>query len=168
MSAADILSLAQKDGIDIILSGADLVLEADHEPAPALLDAIRHHKSNIVALLSKHDNAWTSDEWRSYFTEQAGIAEFDGRLPRPEAEAGAFDCCVAEWLNRDHVRSAPSRCLGCGEGEQVHEPLLPFGTETVGHTWLHHRCWSAWHEVRHAQAVAALVAQGIERRSIRP
>ena len=32
--------------------------------------------------------------------ERAGIAEFDGGLPRPEAEALAFECCVVEWLNR--------------------------------------------------------------------
>ena len=59
-----------------------------------------------------------------------GIAEFDGGLPREQAEARAFACCVAEWLNRNPVRSSPYRCLGCGEAGQGHDPLLPFGAET--------------------------------------
>jgi hypothetical protein len=40
-------------------------------------------------------------------------AEFDGGLPRARAEARAFVCCMAEWLNRNFVRSPPGRCLAC-------------------------------------------------------
>ena len=46
--------------------------------------------------------------------ERAGIAEFDGGLPRAEAETRAFECCVVEWLNRNPVCSPPGRCLDCG------------------------------------------------------
>ena len=55
----------------------------------------------------------------------------------------------------------PTRCLRCGKAEQGHDPLLPFGTETTGHAWLHSHCWSAWSAARHAEAVAALEAMGI-------
>lgn len=75
-----------------------------------------------------------------------------------QAEARAFACCVAEWLNRNPVRSSPGRCLGCGEAEHSHDPLLPFGTELSGHAWLHARCWSAWYASRKAEAVAVLSA----------
>ena len=78
-----------------------------------------------------------------------------------EAEARAFACCVAEWLNRNPVRSPPGRCLGCGGSEHAHDTLLPFGTEPTGHAWLHSRCWAAWHAGRKAEAVAALSTFGI-------
>jgi hypothetical protein len=45
-----------------------------------------------------------STDWQVYFDERAGIAEFDGKLPRLDAEARAFACCVAEWLTRDPAR----------------------------------------------------------------
>jgi len=71
----------------------------------------------------------------------------DGTMPRAsgsraepvdhEAETQAFASCVVHWLNRNSVHSPPGRCLGCGAAEQVHDPLLPFGTETSGHAWLH-------------------------------
>ena len=34
--------------------------------------------------------------------------------------------------------------------------LLPFGTETSGHAWLHSRCWGSWHGRRKAEAVSVL------------
>jgi hypothetical protein len=70
-------------------------------------------------------------------------------------------CRLAEWLNRNPVRSPPDRCLRCGEAEHAHDPLLPFGTESAGHAWLHSHCWSAWSAARQAEAVAALAAMGI-------
>jgi hypothetical protein len=92
---------------------------------------------------------------------RAGIGEFDGGLPRAESEARAFACCVAEWLNRNPVRSPPGRCLGCGNGDHAHDPLLPFGIESTGHAWLHSLCWSAWYAG--VEAVAALANLGIHK-----
>jgi hypothetical protein len=74
-----------------------------------------------------------------FFDKRAGIAEFDGGLPRPRAEFQAFACCVTEWLNHNHVGSPPGRCLGCGETDRPHDPLLPYGVEPTGHAWLHSR-----------------------------
>ena len=107
-------------------------------------------------------DGWSAEDWQAFFDERAGIAEFDGGLPRAEAEARAFACCVAEWLNRNPVRSPPGRCLGCGEGDHGHDPLLPFGIESTGHAWLHSRCWSAWHAgAARPRPIAALAAMGI-------
>jgi hypothetical protein len=106
-------------------------------------------------------DSWVDEDWQAFFDERAGIAEFDGGLTREQAEARAFTCCVIEWLNRNPVRSSPGSCLRCGEAEQSHDPLMPFGTESAGHAWLHSHCWSAWHAARHTQAVAALEAMGI-------
>ena len=63
----------------------------------------------------------------------------DGGPPRDTAEARAMACCVAKWLNRNPVRSPPGRCVCCGGREQAHDKLLPFGTESAGHAWLHSR-----------------------------
>jgi len=101
-------------------------------------------------------HSWSGDDWRAFFDERAGIAEFDGGLPRGQAEADAFTSCVTEWLNCNPVRSSPDSCLLCGEAEQGHDPRLPFGTESTGHAWLHSRCWSAWYAARRAEAAAAL------------
>jgi len=62
-----------------------------------------------------------------------------------EAETQAFASCAVHWLNHNSVLSPPGRFLGCGAAEQVHDPLLPFGTETSGHVWLHSHYWPAWH-----------------------
>jgi hypothetical protein len=54
-----------------------------------------------------------------------------------EAEREAVTI-ISEWLNRNPVCSPPGRCLGCGRGELVDNPLLPFGVEPTGHAWLWH------------------------------
>jgi hypothetical protein len=115
--------------------------------------------SGVAPLRIERD--WSDEDWRAFFDERAGIAEFDGGLPREQAEVRAFTCCVAEWLNRNPVRSSPGSCLRCGKAELDHDPLLPFGTERTGHAWLHSRCWEAWFAARQVEAVAALEAMRI-------
>ena len=126
-----------------------------------MLDLLSRHKAGVIALLRSGSDGWSGEDWLAFFDERAGIAEFDGGLPRAEAEARAFACCVAEWLNRNPVRSPPGRCLACGGGGDAHDALLPHGIEPTGHAWLHSRCWPAWHAGRKAEAVAALAAIGI-------
>jgi hypothetical protein len=121
-----------------------------------MLDAVSRHKLEIVLLLRPGRDGWSAEDWLAYFDERAGIAEFDGGLPRPSAEARAFECCVIEWLNRNPVRSLPGQCAACGGPNQEHDVLLPYGVEPAGLTWLHPRCWSAWYWDRKAQATAAL------------
>jgi hypothetical protein len=161
MSAVVTLRAARAAGIELRVEGCDIALEA-HAPPPAdLLQRLARHKLEIVALLRPGRDGWSAEDWQAYFDERAGIAEFDGGLPRPEAEARAFACCVVEWLNRSFERSPPGRCLACGGGDHAHDALLPHGIETAGHAWLHSRCWPAWHAGRKAEAVAALKAMGI-------
>ena len=141
-------------------------LAADSAPASYLdawarLQGQRPVSVTGVALLSTERVGWSGEDWHAFFDKRAGIAEFDGGLPREQAEARAFTCCVAEWLNRNPVRSPPDRCLRCGEAEQGHDPLLRLGTESTGHAWLHSRCWSGWHAARQAEATDALKAMAI-------
>lgn len=105
---------------------------------------------------------WTREDWKAFFDERAAIAEFDGKLPRPQAETRAFACCVAEWLNRRRSSTRPGRCAGCGEVERPGATVLPFGIEASGHTWLHSGCWPDWHAALQAEAIAALSGVGLE------
>jgi hypothetical protein len=161
MSAAEALEVALAVGIRIEIDGDDLVLEAPTAPPPGVLDLLSRHKAGIVTLLRLADDGWSVEDWQVFFGERAGIAEFDGGLSRGQAEVCAFECCAAEWLDRNPVRSRPGRCLGCGCGDQAHDPVLRYGVESIGGAWLHARCWLAWYTGRMAQAAAALVAMGI-------
>jgi hypothetical protein len=114
MSAVLALNAARAAGIELALDGDDLVLRAASAPPAAMLDALSRHKVDIVALLRPGHDGWSGEDWLAFFDERAGIAKFDGGLPRASAEARAFECCVVEWLNHNPVRSPPGRCVGCG------------------------------------------------------
>ena len=159
MSAVEALKAARAAGVQLGVDGENLALTASAPPA-AVFDLSRY-KAEIVVLLRPGRDGWSAEDWQVFFDERAGIVEFDGGLPRPEAEAQAFACCVVEWLNRNSECSPAGRCLGCGDREHAHDPLLSYGVEPTGHVWLHSRCWPAWYEARKAKAVSALAAMGI-------
>ena len=126
-----------------------------------MLDLLSLHKADILRLLRPANDGWSPQDWRVFFDERAAILEFDGGLPRAKAEARAFACCVAEWINRNATPSAPGRCLACGGGERSSDPLRPFGTDATGHAWVHRACWPAWYGARETDAVAALTSMGV-------
>ena len=161
MSAAEALRAARAAGVRVTADGESLVLEA-RTPPPAVLDGLAQHKAGVLTLLRPGRDGWSAADWRAFFDERAGMAEFDGGLSRAKAEALAFDCCVVEWLNRNPAWSEFGRCLKCGRGENAGDPLLPFGTEPGGHAWVHGKCWQAWHRARQDEAIMALRAMGIE------
>jgi hypothetical protein len=158
MSAAQALSAARAAGIHLEVEGDDLLLEAPAPPPTAVLDALSRHKAEIVRILRPVKDGWSAEDWRLFFEERAAIAEFDGGLPRKNAEAQAFECCVVTWLHRNPAPSAPGRCAWCGRSES-HAPVVPFGTEPG--TWPHRECWSEWRKMRPFQAKEALTRMGI-------
>jgi hypothetical protein len=161
VSAVDALNSARSAGVDVSVDGDDLVLEAPVPPPPAVLALLSRHKARIVDLLRKDDGDWSAQDWLAFYDERAGFAEFDGELPRPEAEARAFACCIVEWMNRSPVISGPNHCVYCNGVDQAGHELLPFMAAITGHTWLHSRCWEAWFQERQGEAVAALAAMGL-------
>lgn len=165
MSAAEALKVARAAGVELRLDDEGIVLEASMPPPTAILDLLSRYKLGVVALLRPGRDGWSAEDWQSFFDERAGIAEFDGGLPRQRAEARAFACCIVEWLNRNPVRSPPGRCLGCGGDDHDHDPLLPHGVGSTGYAWLHSRCWPAWYAGRKVSAIVALAAMGIAERS---
>jgi hypothetical protein len=161
MSATEALKAARDAGITVGIDGDDLTLEAAAAPPPAVLDLLARHKLGIVALLRDGEDGWSVEDWRAFFDERAGIAEFDGGMSREEAEACAFNCCVAEWLNLHPALSAAVECAWCGAAETPDAQVLPYGTSPRIHTWLHAECWSSWYDWRREGAIAALAAMGI-------
>lgn len=162
MSAVQALNAARNAGVRIGVDGDALTLDADAAPDAAVLDLLSRHKAGVLALLRTGNDGWSGEDWLAFFDERAGIAEFDSGLSREQADARAFACCLAEWLDRNPARSPAGRCLGCGGSEHAHDKLLPFGAEPTGHAWLHSRCWPTWHASRKAEAVAALARMGIQ------
>ena len=158
MSAAAALRAARALGVDVTLDGKDLLLEAASEPPATTIEALARYKAEIIELLRPGRDGWSSEDWRLFFDERAAIAEFDGGLPRAEAEAQASECCVVRWLDLNPAPSAPGRCAWC-EGSE--SPVVPFGTEPGTHTWLHAPCWTEWHKMRRSQAKEALKRMGI-------
>lgn len=54
------------------------------------------------------DDDWSAEDWQVFFDERAGIAEFDGGLSRPGAEAQAQACCMEQQIIRNQrTRGAP-------------------------------------------------------------
>jgi hypothetical protein len=158
MSALRALDAARAAGIEVRLVGKNLEISAADEPPADVLDMLRRNKNSIVGLLQQPTQPWDVVDWRAYFDERAAIAEYGG-LPRPAAEARAFECCVAEWRGRNPVYSAPDRCLVCAATDRP--PLLPIGIAGAGQAWLHRDCVSGWHAGRIATAVASLSAMKI-------
>ena len=160
MSAAAVLKAALDAGVLINVDGEDLVLEAAIPPPAALVNLLTANKRGIMAMLLNRSEIWSAEDWRLFFEERAGVAEFDGHLPRPQAEARAFDCCVVEWMNQNPTPCLPGQCAWCGEPETPHKTLLPFGSDT--HAWLHIECWPDWHRTRKAKAAEMLALGGVD------
>ena len=161
MSAAEVLQVAKAAGVRVNVDGEDLVLQAPAEPPPTVIEALTRHKADIVTLLRFIPDEWSAEDWQAFYVERAGILEFDSGIPRPEAEARAFELCVIEWLIRNPVPSREGRCSWCGGHESQSAVVLPFGTEQGPHTWLHSECWGRWHGARRAEAVKTLSLSGI-------
>lgn len=165
MNSAAILKKAHADGLKIALTPEGEITARGTQPVIAKwTPVLRLHKPGLVALLqaaSEQADDWKADDWQMYFDERAAVAEFDGNLPRSEAEAQAFRCCVSEWLCRNPVTSGPGQCAWCQRGDLPGRAVLPYGDAAHGHTWLHGECWPAWWENRRQAAVEALAGFGI-------
>ena len=162
MNAVEALKQARSSGIRVGIDGDDLVLEASAPPPAEALDLLARHKADIVILLRLGSDGWSGEDWREYFEERAGIAEFGGGLMRDQAEAEAFFCCVGEWLRRNPVRSPPGRCEQCGKTDRLLFPYLSdYSGRDPGYTWLHDECSRVWHRARRTTAISALKDLGL-------
>ena len=82
-------------GGHIAADGGRLELSAPAPPADYLINGLRQHKTEVMRLISGPPDQipvaiWNAEDWKEFFDERAAIAEFDGRLSRPEAEQRAL------------------------------------------------------------------------------
>jgi hypothetical protein len=126
-------------------------------------DNIGSAAADITALRRSQGDEWSTKDWRAFFDERVGIAEFDGGLPRPQAEGRAYKACLAEWLDQHPVSSkVDDGCRVCGATDRPNDSLLPIGLGSgLERTWLHRDCVPAWRAARMAEAVAALAKLGV-------
>ncbi len=82
MSAADALKAARAAGVELAIDGGDLALKVASAPLAAILDLLSRHKAGIVALLRPDGDGWSAGVWHDFFDGRAGIAKYDGGLPR--------------------------------------------------------------------------------------
>lgn len=158
MSALAVLQDARAAGITIRVVGDGLGLEAQVPPPNEILHRLVRYKPEIVNLLRR---SWSAEAWQAFFDERAGILEHECGLSPPEAEARAFKCCVAEYINQTHTASYSDVCAQCGTREAATRPLIPVGTEKVGHVWVLCNCLTHWQMVREHRAALALRDMGI-------
>ena len=89
MTALAVLGEAMAAGLALRAEEGRLHWRANTPPAPEFLTRLRRHKADLLELLAEVD-------------ERAGILEFDGGVPREQAEAQA----LAEVLIRVEARAA--------------------------------------------------------------
>jgi hypothetical protein len=89
VSGLAVLAEATAAGVMLRAGEGCLTWRANMPPAPEFLTRLRRHTADLLELLAEVD-------------ERAGILEFDGGVPREQAEAQA----LAEVLARVEARAA--------------------------------------------------------------
>jgi hypothetical protein len=125
----------------------------------SIVRELARHKAEVIELLGRRRPPSDAEDWLALFHERAAVLEFDGHLPRSEAEVRALEDCLVHWLNQHPASSPAGRGAWFGQPEVAGAAVVPFGTGP--HIWLHPRCWPAWHRRRRADALAALRSIGI-------
>ena len=163
MSAPVLVHRLQQYGVALSLEGDRIIADGpDSVLTDETIDAIRQLKPQIRQLLqSEQAKDWDQSDWKAFYDERAGILEYNHGLSREAAERRAFDFTVVEWLNQHPEPSNPEHCAWCGTAETSGASIVPYGTNPVGHAWLHPECWAAWYQARHRTAVSALMDVGI-------
>lgn len=72
---------------------------------------------------------------------------------------------VTTTINADPAPSPSSatsdqtRCAHCGQGEHSGAMIVPFGTASAGHVWLHSGCWREWYAERRGEVMPDAAAE---------
>ncbi len=109
--------LAELDALGVRIEAAGERLRYwPREKAPAPLVArLKSCKAELLALLATRKTAgrllevvatWPAD-WRELWEERAGIAEYDGNMPRPLAEDWAFHLLLSAVLAEQGIGYTP-------------------------------------------------------------
>jgi hypothetical protein len=99
-------------------------------------------------------------EQNDRFEDRASIINDGADAPRSpiQERTPSLETRVIEWLDQHPSPSPAGACAWCRKPESPNAVVVPFGAEPGTHTWLHAECWRAWHQVRRAEALSALLA----------
>jgi hypothetical protein len=117
-----------------------------------------------VTGVTKGSSHVTGDTQTRNSPTQKHVSDVTGKYG-PSSGTLEVEQTVTSWLNANPDPSSPDGCAHCGQRDYLGDPLLPFGVASMGHTWLHRTCWTAWAVERRQQAIAALTTEP-DRRSI--
>ncbi|MGH8644655.1 MAG: hypothetical protein ACREX4_09440 [Gammaproteobacteria bacterium] len=126
MTAAEIVYQVCASGATITVAGDSLELTAPRPLTDELLRRVAAHKPEIMKILRRQDTE--AEDLREYFEERAGILEYDGGLPRAEAEREAARITATYARNQDYLWAALRSALS-GYPELL--AALPERTGTV-------------------------------------
>ena len=132
MSAVQALKRRAIAGVRIGVDGDALTLEADAAPPPHVLDLLSRHKAEVIALLRTGRDGWSGEDWRAFFDERAGIAEFDGGLaartkprPAPSPAASPNGSTAIRCARRPAAASAAAKPTCPRPAAAVRQPRRP-------------------------------------------
>jgi hypothetical protein len=145
MSARTLLRHLRAQGVSLAVDGADIVFDGPVEVlTDDLVTRLRAVKAELLAALGPPPPvaAWKAEGWQAYFDECAAVREYDSGQSRAEAEAGAFEDTIDQWLacHPAEPTSDAKGCVHCGGPERPWDALLPISTPGGG-GWMHDRCW---------------------------
>ena len=131
--------------------------KTDKSPSVSFVSAVSGH---IAADDDQVAGAWDATDWQALYDERAAIREYDGELPRPEAERLALNDCIDWWLTQHPPEPTDDVvCVHCSD--PLDDDAIPVLAGYNGHTWLHGRCHHSWLAKRRAEAEQVLAAMGV-------
>ena len=165
MTTGALLKALGRRGVRLEARGSHLVVDGPADALPDdLIERLRALKTELLVLLAANPPGalWDARDWQVYFEERAGIREFDGGLPRTEAEPLALEDAVTHWLCLHPAPASDPRhgCVHCDSGDGAGDTLLPV-LAPGGHVWVHDRCWGPWQRARRHEAQEALRRFGL-------
>jgi len=164
LPAVAALSSARTADIDLEVVGEELAIHAPFGAPLAVIDALRAHRAEIIQMLTPGAGGRTPEDWFTDWEERAAILEHDQSLPRPEAEALAFDIVLVKHLDATPPAPAIGVCAHCRRADLPDNPLIPHGGSDGTPGWpvpLHTSCFQSWHSRRRADAAARLKSWGL-------
>jgi hypothetical protein len=159
MSAQLLVHDLKEHGVVLETEGPRLIVDA---PVGVLttdiIDQLKANKPDLLALLG---NSLNTEDWRAAFEERAAIMEYDGGMPRHDAENLAFDDAVVRWMREHPPISRSGLCVGCGEaiGNSASCDIAILGGS--GGLIVHDGCYEPFMSAWQAEAEEALVRMGI-------
>jgi hypothetical protein len=163
-AVAEIIREVEAAGGHLAANGNRLQISAPRPLPGRLVDGLRRSKADVLTFLSGGRVTWDAADWREWIAERSAILEYDGELPRAEADHRAYLHALIEWQNRHPLHADRSRCAGCGRAiDEAKTDWRPLGDGTTVHFGDAYglRCFEAHGTKRREEAVAALAALGL-------